>query len=610
MNLDIPPPFVSSLERDEGAALPAKQKEGMEQLPPALAGDLLKTIAYQKWLQKGQPRGTEVQDWLEAEAELEKIRDLARQLAETNGLLQKSLLESMRREEALRLAEERYHAIFDNAVEGIFQTTADGHFLAANTALARMLGFDSSQELMSQIADIGQQLHVSPECRAQFQRLLQDQGRVQGFECQVYRRDRSVIWISLAARAVREPSGELRYFEGTVEDITERKQATAALRDSEALYRSLIDNLPVSVLGKDLNGRFLFCNQAFCDSLQKSPEQVVGKTDLDFYPPELAMKYVHDDRRVIASGEVMEGIEEHVGLQGRRSFVHILKGPLFDSRREIIGVQCIYWDVTARKQAEAELARTAVEFSVARTIQQKLFPCGTPTIPGLDIGVGTFGFDIGGASYPAEAIGGDYYDFIPLSDGSLGIAIGDVSGHGVGPALLMAEVRALLRAFAQTHADVSEILRLVNRVLVPDIESDRFITLLLAKLNPRTHTLTYTSAGHQTAYLVNAQGIVKQELPSTDFPLGIQEKASFPASPEIPLDPGDIVLLVTDGIVEARAPDGSAFGTLGPINLLRTHRDKSAHEIVDSLYVAVRAFSRGLPQYDDITATVIKVNAI
>ena len=168
----------------------------------------------------------------------------------------------------------------------------------------------------------------------------------------------------------------------------------------------------------------------------------------------------------------------------------------------------------------------------------------------MDIEAATFGFDIGGASYPAEAIGGDYYDFIPLPDGSLGIAIGDVSGHGVGPALLMAETRAFLRAFAQTHADVSTILGLVNRVLVPDVEEDRFITLLLAKLDPRTGSFVYTSAGHPTGYILDAVGNVKRTLPSTSVPLGIMADVTFLSSDEIILDPGDNVLLITDGIVE------------------------------------------------------------
>lgn len=580
-----------------------------ETLPADVNSELVKIRAYEKWVQRGRPCGTALQDWLEAEAEVDVIRGLARRLAETNVLLQNSLTESRRREEALRQAEERYHSIFDNAVEGIFQSTPAGRFLAANAALARMLGFASPAELMTQVHDIGQQLHVTPERRAEFKRLLEEQGRLQGFECQLHRKDGQAVWISLSARAVRDPAGMLRYYEGTAVDITERKLAARALEDSEALYHSLVDTLPVSVLRKDLQGRFLFCNQAFCASLNRAPDQIIGKTDLDFYPSELAMKYIFDDRRVIATGEILEAIEDHQNAQGGRNYVHILKGPLIDSRGVIIGIQCLYWDVTARKQAEAELARTAAEFEVARTIQQRLFPSGTPTMPGLDIGVATFGFDIGGASYPAEAIGGDYYDFIPLSDQSLAVAIGDVSGHGVGPALLMAEVRALLRAFAQTQADVSAILRMVNRVLVGDFERDRFITLLLMKLNPRTRALTYTSAGHPTGSLLDSRGALKRTLPSTDFPLGIVEDAQFPASCEIALDVGDIVLLVTDGIVEARSPDGTAFGAHRPMDLVRAYRHCSAKQIVNNLYHAVRAFSQGLPQYDDITATVIKVNS-
>jgi sigma-B regulation protein RsbU (phosphoserine phosphatase) len=391
------------------------------------------------------------------------------------------------------------------------------------------------------------------------------------------------------------------------EALDESHGREETLRQAEERYRTLIDSLPVRVMLKDRHGRFLFCNQLVCEALRRPLDQIVGKTDVDFYPGELAQKYILDDRRVVETGEVLEAIEEHQDPDGERSYVQVLKAPLVDARRNIIGIQCLYWDITARKHAEAELARTAVEFKVARKIQQKLFPSGQPQVAGMDIAVATYGIDIGGASYPAEAIGGDYYDFIPLPDGSLGIAIGDVSGHGIGPALLMAEARALLRAFAQTHADVSTILCLVNRVLVPDIEDDRFITLLLAKLDPRSHAMIYASAGHQTGFLLDANGTVKTAMPSTHVPLGIFRDTVFPASDVIALQPGDIALLVTDGIVEARAPDGTAFGQKRPLDIVRVYREATARQIVDNLYHAVRAFSQCLPQYDDITATVIKV---
>ncbi len=271
-----------------------------------------------------------------------------------------------------------------------------------------------------------------------------------------------------------------------------------------------------------------------------------------------------DDQRVIETREVFEDIEEHPGDDGDKSYVRILKAPLYDSRQEVIGMQGIFWDITDRKRAEEELARTAAEFRVARRIQQKLFPTATPVVAGMDISSATYGFDIGGASYPAEAIGGDYYDYLPLLDGSLGVAIGDVSGHGVGPALLMAEVRAYLRAFAHICAEPGDILGLVNRIILPDIEGDRFITLLLARLDPRARSFVYSSAGHSTGYIFDAAGAIKRSLLSTSIPLGIMPDCDFPDSEPIALETGDLVLFLTDGIVEARAPTALSSVHGGP----------------------------------------------
>jgi PAS domain S-box-containing protein len=572
------------------------------------AAEVIAARAYDRWVHNGRPHGTELQDWLEAEAELRQTMEYAQRLADVNADLQETLAESERRLEALRLAEQRYRRIFDNAVEGIFQTSPGGRFLTANPAVARMLGFASPDELVAEVTDLARQVHVTPESRAEFERLLHEHGHVRRFECQVYRKDGGIIWVSLTARAVRDGRGGVRYYEGMAEDITERKRAEEALRNSEALYHSLVETLPVCIFRKDLHSRFTFGNRAFCAWLKRPLRDVVGKTDMDFYPGELGQKYIHDDRHVMETGEVLEAVEEHQRPEEERIYVQVLKGPLTDAHGEVVGMQGMFWDVTSHKRAQVELARTAAEFRVARTIQQKLFPAGAPQVAGMDIAVGTFGFDIGGASYPAEAIGGDYYDFIPLPDGSLAIAIGDVSGHGVGPALLMAEARALLRAFAHTQSDVSAIVSLVNRVLVPDVEGDRFITLLLAKLNPHDRSLVYASAGHPAGYVLTSGGTVKKSLPATGIPLGILAETDFPSSEPIPLLPGDIVLLITDGIVEARSPDGVVFGLQRALDIVRVYRADSARQIVHHLYDSVCAFSYQLPQYDDITATVIKVH--
>ncbi len=391
-------------------------------------------------------------------------------------------------------------------------------------------------------------------------------------------------------------------------DVTEQKRAEEALRDSEALYHSLVESLPFCILRKDLLGRFTFANQAFCADLGRPREQVIGLTDLDCYPEELAEKYRRDDARVIETGQVHEGEEVHL-TAGSKRHVKVLKAPLLDARRRAVGVQVLFWDITDRKEAEQARARTAAEFRVARRIQQRLFPAGTPRLPGLDIGSANCGFDVGGASYPAEAVGGDYFDYVALSDGSLGIAVGDVSGHGVGPALLMAEARAFLRACAQGEADVSRILARVNRLLFDDIRDDNFITLLLARLEPGGRSLVYASAGHAAGYLLDAAGQVKASLPSTGVPLGIDPDSDFPLGQEVPLDPGDILLFLTDGVAEARDPEGHTFGDRRAADVVRVYRDCPAQQIVYNLYHAVRAFSRNEPQVDDITATVLKVGA-
>jgi sigma-B regulation protein RsbU (phosphoserine phosphatase) len=574
---------------------------------PEILREIIAARAHARWILNGRPDGTALSDWLEAEAELKQNKDLTVQLAETNAQLQVALEASRRREEALARAEARYHSIFDNAVEGIFQTTREGRILTANPALARMFGFATPEELLHSVRDIGDYLHVFSERRPEFRDKLEQRGIIRGSECRVHRKDGSTLWVSLTARVVRENNGEVAHYEGSAVDITQRQQAMEALRNSEALYHSLVETIPVCIFRKDLEGRFTFGNQAFCTSLKRPLEYILGKTDLAFYPSELAYKYLYDDRRVMETREIFEAIEEHQKPEGERTYVRVLKAPVFDARGEVIGMQAIFWDITSRMRAEGELARTEAEFRVARRIQQKLFPSTTPQIPGLEIGAATYGFDISGASFPAEAIGGDYYDFLALADGSLGIAIGDVSGHGVGPALLMAEARALLRAFAQTESDVSTILGLINRVLVPDVDADRFITMLLARLDPRSRTLVFASAGHQTAYLLDADANLKQALPSTGIPLGIRTDADFPASGPIALQGGDVVLLVTDGVVEARSPDGTVFGSKRAVDLVRVYRRESARHIVDNLYHAVRAFARDLPQYDDITASVIKV---
>ena len=253
-----------------------------------------------------------------------------------------------------RQAEQKYRSIFEHATEGIFQTTPDGRYLTANPALARMHGSDSPEELMAQVTDISNQLYVDPTRRADFKRLMEDQGAVRDFQFEARRRDGSTVWFSENVRAVRDARGALLYYEGTAEDISERKRAEEALRASEARYQSLVENLALSVFLKDSEFRFVAVNQPFCRNVGRSEAEILGTTDYDLYPTEMAEKYRAADERVLHQSQRME-IEEETLIEGRLRTVHTVKTPVKDGAGRIIGIVGSFWDVTDQRHLENQL---------------------------------------------------------------------------------------------------------------------------------------------------------------------------------------------------------------------------------------------------------------
>jgi serine phosphatase RsbU (regulator of sigma subunit) len=238
------------------------------------------------------------------------------------------------------------------------------------------------------------------------------------------------------------------------------------------------------------------------------------------------------------------------------------------------------------------------DIRMVREVQQHLFPQHPPACPNIDLH---------GACFPAVAASGDYFDYLSLADGCLGVVIGDVTSHGLGPALLMMATRAYLRAFAQTEVDISRVLTLANRALAADVSEGRFVTLLLAQVDGCQRLLRYASAGHCTGFVLGRSGAVRSVLYSTGLPLGIEPDGHFTVAPDVPLAPGELVVLWTDGIFEAASPRGDHFGEQRALDLVREHAAEPARDIVAALYQGVRSFTDGQPQHDDMTAIVLKV---
>jgi serine phosphatase RsbU (regulator of sigma subunit) len=322
-------------------------------------------------------------------------------------------------------------------------------------------------------------------------------------------------------------------------------------------------------------------------------------------------------RRVLPTSVVLPLVLGWLALQGERAELYTREVglALFALTNVAVFIALVCWNADSLEQAEAERQRIETirleterallaaekEFDFARVIQQRLFPAAAPEVPG---------FDISGASFPAVATGGDYFDYLRLGNDCLGIVVADVSGHGFGPALLMAGVRAYLRALALTRAEIGEIVPLVNRALFADTSARGFATLLLAQLDPKQRTLHYISAGHMTGYVLDRSGAAKALLEGTALPLGLEPEAAFALGPTIQLEAGDIIFLPTDGIIEARAADASWFDTERALGVIRANREKSAREIIDALFAAIRHFCRDQTPHDDMTTIVIKVNAL
>jgi PAS domain S-box-containing protein len=180
-----------------------------------------------------------------------------------------------------------------------------------------------------------------------------------------------VRWVRHTVVPCRDRSGKLESYDGLIADITQRKKAEQDLINSEAFYHSLVEHLPQNILRKDLKERFTFANQRFCTMLGKPLEDIIGKTDFDFYPPALAEKYQRDDRYVIRTGQIFETIEENQAPNGEKTYVNVIKTPIYDARGQIIGIQGIFWDITERKRFEERLQKANQELAASEAALRK-----------------------------------------------------------------------------------------------------------------------------------------------------------------------------------------------------------------------------------------------
>jgi len=259
-----------------------------------------------------------------------------------------------------------------------------------------------------------------------------------------------------------------------------------------------------------------------------------------------------------------------------------------------------------RKQVEAalreaetkrEVERLRHDLDVARSIQQSLLPTSAPEMEG---------FEIAGWNQPADQTGGDYYDWQFLPDGRLLIALGDVTGHGIGPALLAAVCRAYVRATFRPDLEMLTAMQRVNTALAQDTGERRFVTFVAVMCTPGSSHVEMLSAGQGPLFLYVLREDRFDAMAAQGLPLGLMPDLASDPPKVLELNPGDMLVLTTDGFFEWANAAEEQFGEERMEATIRASREKPPAEIIADLYKAVIEFSGGTPQEDDLTAVVIK----
>jgi sigma-B regulation protein RsbU (phosphoserine phosphatase) len=250
-----------------------------------------------------------------------------------------------------------------------------------------------------------------------------------------------------------------------------------------------------------------------------------------------------------------------------------------------------------------ELRRLEQDLELSADVQRALLAPSTPQVPGVEYAA---------FSRPAQYISGDYFDFVQFGDGAFGMTIADVAGHGIQASLMMASVQTALRTLAPENTSPAAVVERINYIYNHNLNFSSFVTLFLGRIDPAAGTLTYCNAGHNPPILLHDHGQDGRPGPATDWlaptgsAIGLVEGSPFTAE-TIPFHAGDVLLLYTDGVTEARGPSGEFFGEQRLAELLAGLAGQPARPLLDALRGQLEAFLGGQPPADDVTLLVCKL---
>jgi sigma-B regulation protein RsbU (phosphoserine phosphatase) len=388
---------------------------------------------------------------------------------------------------------------------------------------------------------------------------------------------------------------------GLVRKIVDRAIRAVRAERCILLLRDGVNDLRIAVAlddqGRDLGSQFRF-SKSLAQKALDQPDCLIRSIGDSDVPTDLSASIVDLKLRAV--------------MCVRLSFKDEVTGVIYvDSRataRTFTSKDSRFFEALARAisivMENARLLRAALErerlqrsIELAREVLANLLPKDP---------LGVQGFDIAGCSLPAETAAGDYYDFVPCPDGRVGLVVGDVTGHGIGPAMVMTGARSALRIlFEQPDLTEAQILARLNARLVEDLGDGRFMSMLVGRLDVARRVVTWANAGQNPPLLLRADGSVAT-LSGGGVALGIEAGLSYAAQPDIALGKGDVLLWLTDGVAEARNAAGEEFGEARVIALIRAHRAGSARKLLAEIKQAAMKWSGRESLDDDVTMVAVR----
>ncbi len=591
------------------------------------------------------------------------VHDEAGRLTNFVGV-QNDITERRRIEEILRESEERFRATFEHAAVGAAQVGIDGRWLRVNSHLSEIVGYTKEEMLQRTFQDITHPEDLESDLE-QVQAMLRGESEIYSMEKRYVRKDGSTVWVNLTVSLVREASGEPRYFISVVEDISERKRIEEE-RDLLLVREQLARAEAVAARGRlallAAAGPALAASLDYEETLRRAARLVVPNladwclldiAEEDGRVHQLAAAHAEPEKEDLlrrlaehrsfgeedpgSTAEVLRtgrsvllpglpdwsfyeremGVDEHLELLRELEPRSLMSVPLL-ARGRTLGAMTLVSSRPDRRYDDDDLllvenlayrcalavdnARLYRDRSeIARTLQRSLLPPHLPQIPGVELG----------AEYlpagEANEVGGDFYDVINTIEDGWVCVIGDVRGKGAEAAAVTALARYTIRAVTMRNDLPSEVLSGLNEAMLRQLPEDRFCTAACARLEPQDAApgvgIDVSRAGHPPPLLVRADGTV-EEISCPGRALGVFPDAELEDT-HLRLMSGETIVFYTDGVTEARDPDGNFFGEERLHRFVAAHAGEDAESLARALKNTVLEFQEGYPR-DDLALLVLR----